>query len=82
MKTMTDNEKLECYERKMKQVTIDLFSKKITSEEFAKKFDKYCFVVNYYRKKLNKLDLFENNNTDNNPDEQLQIVNNIENVNG
>lgn len=74
MEKMTDNEKLELCEKKLKMATINLFSKKITSEEYTIIFDKYTPYIKYYRRKLNKPDLFESNKDDD-PDELLQIVN-------
>ncbi len=69
---MTDYEKLEVCEKKLKNATFDLFSKRITPEEYANIVDKYILYVSYYRNKLNKPDLFAS--TDDDDDELLQIV--------
>ena len=70
--TMSDSQKLELCEQKINMATINLFSKKITKEEFAKIFDKYLPYVTHYRRKLNQPDLFASTTDD--PDELLKIV--------
>ncbi len=57
----TDEQKLNYCEDKLRKVTINLFNKTITGEEFTILFGKYSKCVQYYRKKLNKSDLFKNN---------------------
>jgi len=74
LETMTDNEKLEFCEKKLKMATINLFTKKITKEEYTKIFDKYCPYITYYRRKLNKSNLFELTKNDSDDDELFSIV--------
>lgn len=61
---MSDTEKLEHYESKLKQIMIDLFAKKINKEDFTRKFIIYSKKVNYYREKLGKANLFDIENDD------------------
>ena len=68
---MTDYEKLEVCEKKLKNATFDLFSKRITPEEYANIVDKYILYVSYYRNKLNKPDLFASTDDDDDDDELL-----------
>ena len=67
---MTDNEKLELCEKNLKRLQLIYFQKKITSEEYTIIFDKYSLYVKYYRRKLNKPDLFDSEKDDK-PDELL-----------
>jgi len=71
---MTDEEKLKYCEDKLRQVTINLFKKTITSEEFTILFDKYSKYVQHYRQKLNKPDLFKDDKDKVDDDELLRLT--------
>ena len=73
-KDLPDKEKMEYFENKLKQVTIDLFLKKINNDEFSPKFDKYCAYVNHYRRKLNMPLMFQENKNDNNEDDDDELL--------
>jgi hypothetical protein len=68
---MTDEEKLKYCEDKLRQVTVNLFKKTITSEEFTILFDKYSKYVQHYRQKLNKPDLFKDDKDKVDDDDEL-----------
>jgi len=71
---MTDEEKLKYCEDKLRQVTVNLFKKTITSEEFTILFDKYSKYVQHYRQKLNKPDLFKDDKDKVDDDELLRLT--------
>ena len=52
---MTDEDKLQYYILKINNATVDFFSKKITLDIFISRFTKYSNYVDYYKKKLNVL---------------------------
>ena len=74
LKYCEDKLRLEYCEDKLRQVTINLFKKKITSEEFTILFDKYSKYVQHYRQKLNKPDLFKDDKYKVYDDELLQLT--------
>ena len=74
LQTMTDEEKLKYFEDKLRQVSINLFKKTITSEEFTILFDKYSKYVQHYRQKLNKPDLFKDDKDKVFDDELLRLT--------
>jgi len=81
-KDLSDKEKLQYLEERMKKVTIDLFTKKITANEFEEKFNLYCNAVSHLRKTLNMPDLFDELNekykdTNDDPDTLYQINPNL-----
>ncbi len=73
----TDEEKLNYCENKLKKITNDFVSHKINSEEFNQSFIKYGSLVEFFRKKLNKPQLFKNDedfeDNEDNKDEVLQL---------
>lgn len=71
---ITDQQKLEYYQKILKRITVDLFTKKITITEFTKNFDEYSMAVEYYRKKLNQPCLFENTSVNDSHADAIELL--------
>lgn len=69
---MTDKKKLEYCEKIVRTLMNDISTKKITEEEFTKKFIEYCSYIEYYKKKLN-MPVIIDENAQIDDDELLQL---------
>ena len=73
-KSMTDQQKVEYLENKLRQLTFDLFAKTITKEYFKEKFQKYSIPLRHYQKKLKQPDLFYDENTEEKDQNELLTI--------